>query len=149
MASEFIEEWNKVQPLHIKESDLKNPTESFVRKCVCLLMRQMLVKLDFMENVSSFHLTQHFDVYIRVLLFSWRLTLIAKMQELGQREFDWFTLWITSIFGLVLEKNKSISFWWICWNLVSLCGWSISSYSVTISIYFRLPKNVHGFEEFA
>ena len=66
MASEFIEEWNKVQPLHIKESDLKIPTERFVRKCVTLLMRQMFVKLDFMENVSYLNLIEHFEVYYDV-----------------------------------------------------------------------------------
>ena len=56
MTSEFIEEWNKVQPLQIKESELKNPTECFVRKCLSLLMKQMYVKLDFMDNVKNLFL---------------------------------------------------------------------------------------------
>lgn len=88
MASEFIEEWNKVQPFHIKEAELKNPTEHFVRKCLSLLMKQMLVKLEFMENVNLFDLVSGRSIKV---LFC-RLILIARTQKLEQPEFDWSIL---------------------------------------------------------
>lgn len=51
--SDFLSAWNETMPVQIRDSEIRNPTETAFRKWLITILRQFFVDTQFFENMDN------------------------------------------------------------------------------------------------